>query len=249
MNFLSPASFWLPDFFSVTGWERHIPFAFYLVDTLRPKLFVELGTWNGLSYLAFCQAIAWLHLDDTKAVSVDSWGGDQGGFEYDGDEIFALVSKASERYPFSRLIRADFADAAAQFDDGSIDLLHIDGDHHYESVLADFRNYQAKLSPDAIVLFHDTRLGAGSGVWRVFEDLPYPKFEFFHSEGLGMVAMGKIKDELRSWFEGPRQHLDWARRIYVHLGDTLQERANQDIETRIKLAQYMVNQTVWALTS
>ncbi len=202
MNFLSPASFWLPDFFSVTGWERHIPFAFYLVDTLRPKLFVELGTW-----------------------------------------------KASERYPFSRLIRADFADAAAQFDDGSIDLLHIDGDHHYESVLADFRNYQAKLSPDAIVLFHDTRLGAGSGVWRVFEGLPYPKFEFFHSEGLGMVAMGKIKDELRSWFEGPRQHLDWARRIYVHLGDTLQERANQDIDTRIKLAQYMVNQTVWALTS
>lgn len=247
MNFLSPASFWLPDYFCETGWEKHIPFAFYLVDTLRPKRVVELGAYNGLSYFSLCQAISWLGLDHTSAVAVDNWAGDQGGFAYDGDEVFRLVGQVNERYPFSSLIRDDFAAAASQFDDASIDLLHIDGDHLYESVLADYRNYLPKLTADAIVLFHDTRLGGHSGVWRVFEDLQYPKFEFFHCNGLGMVAMGSIKDELRSWFEAPRPHLDWIRLLYSHLGETIELRLNQDVETRVKHAQHIVDQAVWML--
>jgi hypothetical protein len=52
MKFLSNASFWLPDFFCETGWEGHIPFAFYLVDSLRPRQIVELGTFSGLSYFS-----------------------------------------------------------------------------------------------------------------------------------------------------------------------------------------------------
>ncbi len=248
MKFLSPASFWLPDFFCETGWEGHIPFAFYLVETLRPKQIVELGTYNGLSYFTFCQAVAWLDLD-TKTTAVDTWGGNQGGMTYDGDEVFAAVSDRNGRYPFSRLIRSTFAAAVDQFDDGSIDLLHIDGDHLYESVARDFRCYYPKLSPDAIVMFHDTRLGGDSGVWRVFEGLLYPKFEFFHAEGLGVIAMGKIPDELRPWFEAPRPHIDWMRRLYEHLGRTLDGRASQTKEERVKEAQRIIDMTAAALAT
>ncbi len=248
MNFLSNASFWLPDFFCDTGWEGHIPFAFYLVDTLRPKRIVELGTFSGLSYFSFCQAVSWLGLD-ANTTAIDTWGGVQGGSTYDGDAVLAAVADRNRRYPFSQLIRADFAGAVAQFDDGSIDLLHIDGDHLYESAFADFRNYLPKLHPNAVVLFHDTRLGGESGVWRVFEGLLYPKFEFFHNFGLGVVAMGKIKDELRPWFEAPRQHLDWVRRLYEHLGQTLAQRATEDPEARVKSAQRIIDMTVVALTA
>lgn len=246
MKFMSNASFWLPEFFHHTGWERHIPFAFYLVDTLRPKTIVELGTFTGLSYFAFCQAVAWLSLE-TLSTAVDTWSGDQGGLEYRGDEVFASVADHNRKYQFSRLIREDFAAAVGQFEDLSIDLLHIDGDHLYESVAADFRNYYPKLSHDAIVLFHDTRLGGESGVWRVFEGLLYPKFEFFHGSGLGMIAMGKFPEELRPWFEAPRQHLDWIRRLYEHLGESIEERATLDIEERVKPAQRIVNLTAAAL--
>lgn len=246
LKFLSPASFWLPEFIHETGWERHIPFAFYLTDVLRPRTIVELGVCTGLSYFAFCQAVAWLRLD-TQTTGVDNWGGDQGGYFYDGDDVYRQVSDYNGRYPFSRLIRANFSDAVSAFDDESIDLLHIDGDHLYESVYADFRNYRPKLSADAIVLFHDTRVGGTSGVWRVFEALEYPKFEFFHACGLGMVGMGRIKDELRSWFEGPRPHLDWVRRAYTHLGETLKDRVNMTESERVEDAQMLAGQAGWVL--
>src|SRR5207237_355175 len=40
----------------VDSWHEHIPFAFFAVAALRPRLLVELGTWKGDSYCAFCQA-------------------------------------------------------------------------------------------------------------------------------------------------------------------------------------------------
>ncbi len=39
------------------SWHEHIPFAFFAVAALRPATIVELGTWKGDSYCAFCQAV------------------------------------------------------------------------------------------------------------------------------------------------------------------------------------------------
>ncbi len=36
------------------SWHEHTPFAFLIMQMLRPKAFVELGTHTGNSYLAFC---------------------------------------------------------------------------------------------------------------------------------------------------------------------------------------------------
>jgi hypothetical protein len=50
-----------PQWIAPSAWIEHVPFAMYVVDLLRPRVFVELGSHYGVSYCAFCQAIAELN--------------------------------------------------------------------------------------------------------------------------------------------------------------------------------------------
>src|SRR6185437_1851618 len=59
---LSPA-FWRPLRLGVaSAWYGHVPFAFWLTAHLKPDVIIELGTHNGVSYAAFCQAVERLGL-------------------------------------------------------------------------------------------------------------------------------------------------------------------------------------------
>jgi hypothetical protein len=54
---LLDASLMFPDHISpIDSWHRHIPFAFFIMSLMSPRVFVELGTHRGDSYSAFCQA-------------------------------------------------------------------------------------------------------------------------------------------------------------------------------------------------
>ena len=69
---------------------QHVPFAFALVELHKPRLLVELGTYTGLSYCAFCQAVAGLNLP-TKCYGVDTWKGDAHTGAYD-ENIYSELS-------------------------------------------------------------------------------------------------------------------------------------------------------------
>jgi len=75
-DFVSAASFWIPETMVESAWHQHAPFAFWLVGALRPRLFVELGAHNGFSYLSLCQAAERLGLD-AKGYAIDTWQGDE----------------------------------------------------------------------------------------------------------------------------------------------------------------------------
>ena len=188
-----PICFQVPDRLQVvSAWYEHVPFAFYLTEVAQPKCLVELGTHNGVSFLAFCQAVQTLSLD-TKTFAIDTWEGDEMAGYY-GPEVFdELRTYHDSRYAkFSSLLRMTFDKGVDYFSDGSIDLLHIDGLHTYEAVKHDFENWYKKLTPNAIVIFHDTNVRENDfGVWRYWEELKqkYTSFEFFHGHGLGVLTL------------------------------------------------------------
>ncbi len=193
----------------VSSWHGHIPFAFWCVATLRPRVFVELGTHKGDSYAAFCQAIDHLSLD-TACFAVDTWRGDDHAGLYDDSVYAALARYHDARYRrFSQLLRTTFDEAAAYFPDQKIDLLHIDGLHTYEAVRHDFETWLPKLSDRAVVLFHDINVREnGFGVWRFWEEVSqrYPHFSFTHSHGLGVLAVGPyVPDSFGTLYEKDAQ--------------------------------------------
>ena len=186
--------FWRPARLGVvSAWYGHVPFAQWLMAAARPACLVELGAHAGVSYIAFCDAAQRAGVD-ARCYAVDTWRGDEHAGFYD-DSIYADLAAFHDRHfsAFSRLMRCSFDEALPFFADGSIDLLHIDGRHRYEDVSHDFHTWRAKLSPRAVVLFHDTNERAMDfGVWRLWDELRgrHEHFEFLHSHGLGVLAYG-----------------------------------------------------------
>src|SRR5262249_14536982 len=136
---LSLASFWTPEQVGPQpAWLEHAPFAFWLIEALRPRLLVELGTHGGFSYFSFCQAVHRLCLD-TRCYAVDTWKGDEHEGLY-GEETYERVRAKHDRLyaGFSTLVRSTFDEALPHFADGTVDLLHIDGRHLYADVKHDF---------------------------------------------------------------------------------------------------------------
>jgi predicted SAM-dependent methyltransferase len=185
--------FWIPRRTAPSAWQGHVPFAHWLVHVARPGTFVELGTYSGVSYSAFCVAVE-KSKTGTRCFAVDTWKGDKHSGFYD-EELFTEFKVFHDQNfsSFSKIIRAEFDTAAGEFEDGKIDLIHFDGLHTYDAVRHDFETWLPKLSERAIALFHDTNERREDfGVWQFWSELRqrYPSFEFLHSHGLGVLCVG-----------------------------------------------------------
>src|SRR5580698_7842913 len=71
----------------VSAWYGHVPFAHWIVGVAKPRILVELGTHNGVSYSAFCEAVLRNRLE-TRCYAVDNWLSDVQTGNY-GEEVYA----------------------------------------------------------------------------------------------------------------------------------------------------------------
>ena len=176
-----------------SSWTEHVPFAMTLIAMLEPRSVVELGTQHGVSYCAFCQAVAELKTA-TRCYAVDTWLGDVHSNPYK-ETVFQDLQEYHRKYEsFSTLLRMTFDQALPHIPDASVDLLHIDGLHFYDAVKTDYETWLPKLSDRAVVLFHDTmETQRGFGVHQLWHELTpnFPNFNFEHGHGLGILAVGR----------------------------------------------------------
>jgi hypothetical protein len=192
------------------AWRGHRRFGYDLVRNLRPRRVVELGVCLGTSFFAFCQAAKDGALD-TELFAVDTWEGDEHTGRYGAEyrRIFDEVCRRAFPELAIRPVVAPFDDARAQFADGTVDLLHIDGCHTYEAARHDYLAWADALSPTGIMLFHDiAERGGNFGVWRLWDELKarFPTSEFSHSHGLGVLFGPEVPPGLPALAE------EWRRR-------------------------------------
>lgn len=186
----------LPQRLVPSSWIEHTPFAFHLIKSLKPQVVVELGVHNGMSLCAFAQA-AKLFCPSCKLFGVDSFAGDIHVGEHGNIVYEDLQFYIAENYPKEvKLLKMFFREALNLFEDHSIDLLHIDGRHDYESVKEDYESWKSKVKPGGIIIFHDIEVrNAHFGVWKLWSELAdqeaLAKFSFSHGYGLGVLALGK----------------------------------------------------------
>src|SRR5262249_36020448 len=148
------------------------PFAFWIVEATQPDLIVELGTTTGNSYFSFCQVVKQIGLRTSCCAVLPSAKDRESG--HCGDEAYERMSKInrSKYLPFSRLIRSTIDQTISQFRDRSIDLLHIDGVHSYDTLKHYFESWRPKLTDRAVVLLHNTGVfEPGFGTHLYFKEL------------------------------------------------------------------------------
>jgi hypothetical protein len=219
-----------------SDWLEHAPFGLFVIDIVRPRMLVELGTHNGVSYCVFCQAVKEL-ASDTRCYAIDTWHGDpQSGFY--GEEVLTRLREHHDPLygRFSQLVRSTFDEALDHFEDGSIDLLHIDGYHAYDAVKHDWQSWLPKMSERGVVLVHNINLREGDfGTWKLWEELAsvYQHFEFMHGHGLGVLLVGEeVPGQMSQLLDAGSQDASRIREFFYQLGQrvVLQEAQKRSAE-------------------
>lgn len=162
----------------VTAWRGLEPFAHCLVRVMKPKLIVELGVDYGFSLIELAR------YNPGLTIGVDHFGGDaNAGYRNIKDKAVSNVEASGLNI---RIIQQKFDDAVVDFEDGEIDILHVDGLHEFAYVKHDFETWFPKVRSGGVILLHDTQ-SFRNDVGVFFDSLPYTKFEIPYSHGLGVV--------------------------------------------------------------
>lgn len=174
-----------------TSWSGHRQFAEKLVRFMNPKVIVDLGVDYGYSSFSFALPRI------GQVYGIDNFSGDEFiGKKSPGKYSYVMMKREKLHLQDNlTFIEGDFNDVAKTWDK-KIDILHIDGSHHYEDVKRDFETWSNFLSENGVILLHDTCIEKLNDVEyevkKLFDELDMPKFTFTHCYGLGVVTKNSV---------------------------------------------------------
>jgi len=160
------------------------------VEELRPKVLLEIGTFNGGTLYIFSRAAD----SDALILSADLPGGLFGGGS--PDWMVPLFRSFPKDRQSLRLLRANSHDSKTLEEikriigTRGIDFLFIDGDHTYEGVKRDFEMYSPLVNSGGMIAFHDTQPHSVEGV---------EVSRFWDEVKVGFKSSNIVKDRNQAW--------------------------------------------------
>lgn len=157
----------------ISGWHGNHYIFFDLLQHIRPKSILEIGTWKGQSAINMAKIIKDLDLD-TKIVCVDTW---LGSIDFINAE--SRLDDERDTYPqfgypqiyyqfLANVIRYRVQDIIVPFPQTSsiackwlsenhinFDLIYIDGSNDYDDVISDLENSWRILEPNGVIFGDD----------------------------------------------------------------------------------------------
>ena len=218
----------------------HAPFAFWLMESLKPKTLVELGTHTGNSFAALCQGAKYLNYEPS-CFAFDIWQEDS-NTDLCGEEVYSNVNAyfASEYGKFAKLIQKTFNEAAKDFSDSSVDLLSIHGHHTYEAITENFNTWLPKLSNKGVILVHDiSEQGSDFGAGEFWNEIKarFRSFAFTHGHGLGVIAVGKdLPPGLKVLFDSDLKQTKQIQKFFSSIGSIPVLKATNRVLSEIEVA-------------
>jgi hypothetical protein len=130
----------------------------YLGNELKSKelKICEIGVYEGLyaNVISSELPLSEIHL-------IDLWDPDGNDFfysEFDDDQMNGAYEKVRTRFngnPNIKILKGDSKELFGNFKDGYFDWIYIDGDHSYEGVLSDLKNWFPKVKKGGVISGHD----------------------------------------------------------------------------------------------
>ena len=184
-------------------WSGHRRFGYDLVSYYEPENLVELGSHYGGSMFAFAQAVRDGKLK-TTCYAIDLWEATDIYTKHDYErDVYTFFKDIREKEFIDikiHMMKTSFDEALGEFDDQSVEILHIDGSHEYEDVKNDFKNWLPKMKKEGVILFHDISDQRvfdevmGSCIFWIELKKKYPfTVDMQYSWGLGILFLSEDK--------------------------------------------------------
>jgi hypothetical protein len=144
----------------IQGWPNQLPQIYAEAVKIAPQTgahFVEIGCWKGASASAMCVEI----INSGKEIKfdcVDTWGGsadDSTPIVHDDSVYNEFLTNLESVSGYFNPIRMLSTEAAALYQDESLDFICIDASHDYENVKADILAWLPKLKSNGILAGDD----------------------------------------------------------------------------------------------
>lgn len=155
---------------SLTGWGGNALIFSQLVDVIRPRVIVEVGSWKGQSAVTMAEACQ-RHRLDCAIICVDTWLGSEEHILNFGKDLRPQHGFPTIYYQFlSNVVHRGVQEIIVPFPTTSLsaaavlkslgikaDLIYIDANHQFDAVLADLKAFVPLLAGNGIMFGHDHR--------------------------------------------------------------------------------------------